>query len=47
VDEFIALLGKRSKRRPKARTQRPQAEPKLAKAEVEAWLELFEGRTGE
>ena len=41
VDEFMALLEKRSQRRPKARTQRPQAEPKLPKSEVEEWLKLF------
>lgn len=43
ISEFMALLEKRSKRKPKGRTQRPQIEPKLPKAEVEAWLALFGG----
>jgi predicted RNA-binding protein with PIN domain len=42
VDEFMALVEKRAKRKPKARAQRQQAEPKLPKAEVEEWLALFE-----
>jgi predicted RNA-binding protein with PIN domain len=43
ISGFMALLEKRSERRPKARARRPQAEPKLPKDEVEAWLKLFVG----
>ncbi len=44
VDEFMALVEKRPKRKRKVRTQRQQTEPKLAKAEVEEWLALFGGQ---
>ena len=44
VSTFMARVSKQSKRKPKDRAQRPQAEPKLAKAEVEEWLALFEGQ---
>jgi len=44
VGEFMAQVNKQPKRKPKTRAQRQQAEPKLAKAEVEEWLALFGGQ---
>ena len=40
--DFLALLNK-PKRRPGSRPPRPAQEPKPSKAEVQAWINLFEG----